>query len=205
MRWYGFDADAGDRVSIELVEGDGMEYMIVQLLDPQGQDVGNANSYLSAVASFIDTQVQSSGTYSLRVRNSGVKTGPYTVSLTKLPPSTTLTLTSRLGADACETLVAGCYLQGTIESPGQAHRYSFDADAGDRVFIELVEGEGMEYMIVQLFDPQGQDVGNANSYLSAVVSFIDTQLQTGGTYTLRIGNSGVKTGSYTLSFNKAPP
>ena len=87
----------------------------------------------------------------------------------------------------------------------QVHRYIFDADAGDNVFIELVEGKGMEYMILELFDPQGEDVGGGNSYANAVISILDTQLKTDGTYSMRIRNSGVKTGSYTLSFIKAPP
>ena len=205
VHWYKFDANAGDRVFIELVEGDGMEYMILELFDPQGAGAGNTDSYGGAVVSIIDAQLQTGGTYSVRVRNNGADTGSYTLSLNKNPTYTVLTLTPRLGGDACGTLVARCLIQGTIEFPGQVQWYSFDANTGDKVFIELVEGDGMEYMILELFDPQGADAGNTDSYGGAVVSIIDAQLQTGGTYSMRVRNDGVDTGSYTLSFNKAPP
>ncbi|MCH8310762.1 MAG: hypothetical protein IIB17_09765, partial [Chloroflexi bacterium] len=44
-----------------------------------------------------------------------------------------------------------------------------------------------------------------DSYSGAVVSIINAQLGASGTYTVRVRNSGVKTGAYTLSFNKSPP
>jgi hypothetical protein len=181
--------------------------MILELFEPQGENLDTANSWTSSVVlSKIDAQLQSGGTYSMRVRNDSVATGSYTLSVTKIPPSTILTLIPRLGGDACVSLVAGCSIDGTIDFPGQVHRYSFDANAGDNVFIELVEGEGMEYMDLELFDPQGENLDTANSWTSSVVvSIIDEQLQTGGLYLLVVSQHGVKTGSYTLSFIKAPP
>ena len=58
--------------------------------------------------------------------------------------------------DACETLVTGGSIQGMIESRGQIGRYSFDANAGDNVFIETVKGEGMGYMMLEVFDPEAK-------------------------------------------------
>ena len=209
MDWYSFDANAGDNVSIEVVEGDGMNYMILKLVDPQGEDLGDthSSSRTDIVVAIIDAQLQTSGTYSMRVRNNSVATGSYTLSLIKFPRSTILKLTPRLGGAACETLVARCYIQGTIEFPGQVHRYSFDANAGDNVFIEVVEGDGMNYMILKLVDPQGEDLGDthSSSRTDIVVAIIDAQLQTSGTYSMRVRNNSVATGSYTLSFNKGPP
>ena len=43
-----------------------------------------------------------------------------------------------------------------IESRGQIGRYSFDANAGDNVFIEPVKGEGMGYMMLEVFDPEAK-------------------------------------------------
>jgi hypothetical protein len=82
---------------------------------------------------------------------------------TSTPPPPTATATPSLGPNACEALVRGCSMQGTIEIAGQVDWYSFDANAGDKMFIELVEGSGMDFMILELFDPQGLDVDNANS------------------------------------------
>ena len=140
----------------------------------------------------------------MRVRNHATETGSYTLSLAKFPSSTILTLVPPLEGDACKTQVTACSIHGTIESAGQVDWYGFDADAGDKLFIELVEGDGMEYMIIDLIDSQGESLSTANSASYSVKATIDTKLETGGTYFMRVRNNATATGSYTLSFMKAP-
>jgi hypothetical protein len=114
-------------------------------------------------------------------------------------------LTPRLGVDACGTLVGGCLVQGTVEFPGQVRRFGFDAKAGDNVFFELVEGTGMDYMILEIFDPQGELLASAQSSGSAVVSIVDRQIPTDGTYSIRVRNNASDVGAFTLSLNKFGP
>ena len=88
---------------------------------------------------------------------------------------------------------------------------TFDAEAGDGVFIVLQEGVGMEFMVMELFGPDAVLVLSADSRGAATTATIDEQLETAGTYTIRVRQrrlgqgSGVKTGSYTLSFNQVSP
>ena len=66
-----------------------------------------------------------------------------------------------------------------IEFPGQVQFYSFQAQGGDAVFIVLVEGDDMNYMILELVDPQGSKVDEDNSYRSRTAA-IDIQLERPG-------------------------
>ena len=69
--------------------------------------------------------------------------------------------------------------------------------------MTLVEGEDMEYLILELFGPDGKLVKSADSRLfSTTLARIDTTLPSNGQYTVRVGQSGTKTGDYTLSLSK---
>ena len=161
MDWYNFDAEAGDNVFLDLVERDQLDDMILELFDPQGERIGASNTYARSAAN-IDVQLQSGGTYSIRVRETSSPTGSYNLSLLKLPPATILKLTSRLRGTACEPLVSRCLIQDTIEFAGQVHRYSFNSNAGDRVFLELVELDDLADMTLALFYPKCERIGSSN-------------------------------------------
>lgn len=187
-QFYSFQAQGGDAVFIVLVEGNDIDGMILELIDPQGSSVRGA-SYSGS--STIDTQLESAGKYTIRVRG-GVKAGSYSLSFNHRPQGSGIPLPQIYSA------------LGEITFPAEVHWYTFEAQAGDAVSVVLVEGGDMRFMMLELFDPQGSLFYGTNSAAASKTATINEQVVTPGKYAIRVRHRTLKTGSYTLSFNKIP-
>jgi hypothetical protein len=185
VHWYTFDAQEGDAVYIVLVEGgkDSPMYPWLGLLDPDG-DIVYENYYSESVQ--IDCALTKTGTYTVRVRDHSIGTGPYVLAFSQLSKtSNPLPLGST---------------QGELTFPGEVHWYTFDAKAGDSVYIVLMEGakDSPMYPWLGLLDPDGNVV--YENYYSESVQ-IDCKLTKTGKYTVRVRDHSIGTGPYVLSFN----
>jgi uncharacterized membrane protein len=187
-QFYAFSGTAGDAVFMTLANTGGSLYVSLKLYDPNGNEVGSSSD--SKVAA-INTQLKTTGTYTIRVRDdsSPLKTGPYTLSFDKVSDGKATPITS------------GPAIKGTLTIPGEAQFYAFSGTVGDTVFMTLANPSGALYVSLKLYDPNGNEVGSSSD---SKVAAINTQLKTTGTYTIRVrdDSSPLKTGPYTLSFDK---
>ena len=93
-------------------------------------------------------------------------------------------------------------MRGELVLPGEVHWYPFEGKANDDIFAVLVEGDGMEYMILELLDSDGTRVSNVNSSGSVTTAMIDLRLAATGRFVIRVRHYSGQTGAYTLSFNQ---
>ena len=110
-------------------------------------------------------------------------------------PGGTLPTTPSTGA-----LTSGASLKGELTYPGEVHWYTFDAEAGDAVYIVLTEGTKSSpmYPWLGLLGPDGNAV--YENYYSQSVD-IDRVLPNTGRYTIRVRDHALVGGPYTLSFS----
>ena len=97
-------------------------------------------------------------------------------------------------------LTSGTSLKGELTYAGEVHWYTFDAEAGDAVYIVLTEGTKNSPMSpwLGLLGPDGNIVSE-NYYPESFN--IDRVLAAAGRYTIRVRDHALVGGSYTLSFN----
>lgn len=112
------------------------------------------------------------------------------------PDGTLPTAPSSTGA-----LTSGTSLKGELTYPGEVHWYTFDAEAGDAVYIVLTENTKSSpmYPWLGLLDPDGNTV--YENYYSQSVD-IDRMLTNTGRYTIRVRDHSLGTGLYVLSFSQ---
>lgn len=123
---------------------------------------------------------------------------------TTAPPATTTTTSgSTNGSNGTSQtaipLEAGVSIQSELTFTGEVHWYTFDAMEGDAVYIVLTEAENDSpfYPWLGLLAPDGSIV--YENYYSESVQ-IDRWIAQNGTYTVRVRDHNLGTGSYVLSF-----
>jgi hypothetical protein len=187
VHWYTFDGEAGDAVYIVLTEGtkSSLMYPWLGLLGPDGNAVYE-NYYSQSVD--IDRMLPNTGSYTIRVRDHSLGTGPYVLSFSQLSKTN-------------NPMSSGASIQGELEFPGEVHWYTFDAEAGDAVYIVLTEGTKSSpmYLWLGLLGPDGNAV--YENYYSQSVD-IDRVLPNTGRYTIRVRDHSLGTGPYVLSFSQ---
>jgi hypothetical protein len=186
VHWYTFDAEAGDVVYIVLTDGtkNSPMYPWLGLLGPDGNIV--SENYYSESFN-IDRMLPTTGRYTIRVRDHSLGTGSYVLSFSQL-------------SKADNPISSGASIQGQLEFPGEVHWYTFDAEAGDTIYIVLTEGtkNSPMYPWLGLLGPDGNIV--SENYYSESFN-IDRVLAATGRYTIRVRDHALVGGSYTLSFN----
>jgi len=102
---------------------------------------------------------------------------------------------------SASALTSGTSLKGELTYAGEVHWYTFDAEAGDVVYIVLTEGtkDSPMYPWLGLLGPDGNIV--SENYYSESFN-IDRMLPTTGRYTIRVRDHSLGTGSYVLSFSQ---
>ena len=186
--FYTFEGAAGDAVFIVLANGDGVNNMTAEVFGPRGNRESFADTFSYSVSATIDITLDTSGQYTVRVRNRGIETGGYTLSLFQ----------PLQGGGT--TFISNSSRQAEIELLGEVHWYTFQGLAGDAVFIVLANGDGVNDMTVDVFGPGGNQESVTNTFSYSVSATIDITLDTSGQYTVRVRNRGTETGAYTLSF-----
>jgi hypothetical protein len=186
VRWYTFDAEAGDAVYIILTDGtkDSPMWPWLGLLGPDGNAVYETYANESVE---INRMLPNTGRYTIRVRDHNIGTGLYVLSFSQLSKTS-------------NPISSGASIQGQLEFPGEVRWYTFDAEAGDAVYIVLTEGtkDSPMWPWLELLGPDGNAV--YGTYANESVE-IDRVLPNTGRYTIRVGDHALVGGSYTLSFN----
>lgn len=185
VHWYTFDAEAGDVAYIRLTDGirDSPMYPCLGLLDPTGmvvsEDYSNGTVHL-------DYRITNSGKYTIRVRDQMLNTGPYVLSFAQLSEINNL-------------LSPGTSIQSELELLGEVHWYTFNAEAGDSVYIVLIETNPCPmYPWLGLYGPNGDLVNSSYSSSSAQ---IDQIIPETGKYIIQVKDNICTEGEYTLTFN----
>jgi subtilisin family serine protease len=181
-----FDGQPGQRVSLKLAPVS-ISTSYISILKPDGTPLAT-NVFVSSFGGFVDTQtLPVTGSYRIVVDPQGTATGSMTLTLYDVPPDAT-------GAIA----PGGPAITTTAGTPGQNARLSFDAQAGQRVSLNL-SGVTISNSYVSLLKPDGTVLGGS-SYISIFGGFVDTRaLPSAGTYTILVDPQAAATGSMTLT------
>jgi subtilisin family serine protease len=187
-----FDGQAGRRVSLNF-SAVTIPTSYVSILKPDGTPLV-ANVFVSSFGGFVDTQsLPVTGSYRIVVDPQGTATGSMTLTLYDVPPDST-------GAIA----PGGAAITTTTGTPGQNARLTFDAQAGQRVSLNL-SGVTISNSYVSLLKPDGTTLGGS-SYVSIFGGFVDTRsIPSAGTYTILVDPQAAATGSMTLTLYDVPP
>jgi Subtilase family/Fervidolysin N-terminal prodomain len=186
-----FDGQAGQRVSLKLAPVS-ISTSYVSILKPDGTPLAS-NVFVSSFGGFVDTQtLPATGSYRIVVDPQGTATGSMTLTLYDVPPDAT-------GGIA----PGGSAITTTAGTPGQNARLTFDAQAGQRVSLNL-SGVTISNSYVTLLNPDGTVLGGS-SYISIFGGFVDTRaLPSAGTYTILVDPQAAATGSMTLTLYDVP-
>lgn len=201
---YTFAANAGDSVYLRVADTETTEFIPsdffpqVDLFDPSGALLLSGNGQL---VGDIFASLTVSGNYTVVVRDesSGEDAiGSYNLYFTRAP-----------GANEGGMLVNGESISDQIDL-GDIDSYTFSANAGDSVYIDVADTESTEFIPsdffprVALYDPNGAFIVAGFGQL---VGRLFSQLTMTGTYTVTVvdESSGEDaTGTYDLYFAKAP-
>jgi hypothetical protein len=191
---YTFSANAGDEVYLDLVVTSGNLAPKIRLYDPNGTlNTSNANNECGGPALETTTaQLPATGVYTLLVGDcSDTNTGNYELYSQR---------TDNPGAPVVP-LLFGQTEAGMIGSAGQSNTYTFSANAGDVVYLDLVVTSGNLAPKIRLYDPNGTlNISNANNECGGpALETTTAQLPVTGVYTLLVGDcSDTNTGNYEL-------
>ena len=187
-----FDGQAGQRVSLKLGPVT-ISSSYVSILKPDGTPL-SANTFVSSFGGFLDTQtLPVTGSYRIIVDPQGTATGSMTLTLYDVPPDATGAITP-----------GGSSVTTTAGTPGQNARLTFDAQAGQRVSLNLT-GVTISSSYVSLLNPDGTALGTS-AYTSQFGGFVDTRtIPSAGTYTILVDPQAAATGSMTLTLYDVPP
>lgn len=190
---YTFDAPPGQPVFFDVLGG-ASAGLAWRLLDESGTPVFDT-SFLGDEGT---VTLSRGGTYSLRVGHPQRDfVGTYSFRIWPVPPTQTF------GVLIGDFVGEGVPSEGAgrIESPGALDQYTFAASAGQRIFVDLVDGTSAG-LAWRLTDDVGNEVFN-----SAFISNVGTVLLVrGGNYTLTLGHPRRDfTGTYAFKLWNVPP
>ena len=187
-----FDVQAGRRISLKLAPVS-ISTSYISILKPDGTPLVS-NVFVSSFGGFVDTQtLPLTGSYRIVVDPQGTATGSMTLTLYDVPP------------DAAGSIApGGPAITTTASTPGQNARLTFDAQAGQRVSLNL-SGVTISNSYVSLLNPDGTSLGGS-TYTSIFGGFLDARsIPTTGTYTILVDPQAAATGSMTLTLYDVPP
>jgi hypothetical protein len=191
---YTFTAQAGEGVFLRVVNAStGTLLPAVNVYDPSGAPVIVTSGQEVASTEFTTAKT---GTYTVVVydaSNGAASTGPYNLYFTLAP-----------GANNGGLLPPGGKITGQL-AEGALDSYTFDAQAGQGVFLRLVNpGTNALLPALTIYDPGGAPVIVTSGQEGASAEFSAAKT---GTYTVVVydaSNGSVSTGTYNLYFFIAP-
>ena len=179
---YAFTAEPGQQIFLEVTEGDCCDFYWT-LSDAQGQQI-----FRTASANGEEATLEAGGEYSLLVDGISENTGSFTFRVLSVLRSET----SVIALDDPPT-------RGGIDAPGEQDIYSFEAQAGQQIFIEATEGDCCDYYW------SVTDASGAELFRTAAVNGTEFTAELGGTYTLMIDGLEENTGPYTFRVLSVAP
>lgn len=195
-RTYTFEANALDSVCVLLSECGGDFFPKVELRSPGGTLLKSAEGVISA--SLKAVVLYQTGTYTLTVSDiNGTAGGAYGLTLIRHPG-----LNTSAGDADGGPISSGQTKHGTLGC-ADLDAFSFSADAGDTVNIQLSECSGEFFPEVQLHGPGGTVLAGVTGTIQATISA--QKLTLSGIYTIVVRDSrGTMDGIYALTFLKSP-
>ena len=193
---FTFSGNAGDLVTITLVETDGFPGFSTGIsnaaraiiFSPTGEQVGSLDSNGQ-----LNITLSESGSYVIRVNaNNLVSTGSYTLGIECILPTEPVEV----------VLICGVLVRNSIVTPGEVDLFTLSGSAGDLVTITLVETDGFSGFSTgisnaaraTIFSPTGEQVGLFDSN-----DQLNLRLLERSNYVIRVNaNNLVSTGSYNL-------
>jgi hypothetical protein len=171
-----------------------MDQIKLRLLDSLGDEVANTCLGCGNMGA---ATLKKDGSYTLAVgSDNDPATGAYEIRMSAVPPAATFegALPLTVGPDAP---ARGA---GSIGLPGAKQVYSFEASAGQQIFVTTTRFDaGMDQIKLRLLDSLGDEV--ANACLGCGNMGAQT-LRKGGTYTLVVGSDkDPATGAYELKID----
>lgn len=195
---YTFSATAGQRLFIRRVSfTSSLGSVQYQLLDPAEEEIAIANFNLNMIGI---VEIATTGIHTLRVgRANQSATGIYSIAITEVPNPESFPIA--IGDTVSNGVPSSG--AGNLEAPGARDLYTFTADPGDVVNIDLLGQSGVFSIGYRLLDSNG-------TVVASKTSFADTNhvvLTLGGTYTLDFGadqTTNPATGTYSLRIVHSP-
>ncbi len=187
-----FSGKSGDRVSLNLTNGTfpTCRSLNVSIIRPDGTVLVPAQCV--GTGGFIGAQtLPMSGTYTILLAPADASTGSIVLTLYKVPPDVTGTITP-----------GGPAVTVHLTSPGQNAELTFSGTLGERVSLNLTNGTYHLCSVnVSIIKPDGTAL--APTQCVSTGGFIDTQtLPIGGTYKILLMPTDASTGSITLTLYK---
>ncbi len=203
-----FSADAGDLVELRAAELSGGNGFVprVRVFDSTGHEVGDASGASSSSTSEarFSFRPSTTNTFTVVVDSSTPEgTGGYRLHLLKLPATVTVP-----ASDTGGPLTSGGNQDGSI-TLGDLDAWTFDAAAGDKVFLRAAQTSGDTGFAprIRVYDPDGLLVASASDTTSSSSSEARAEYipSTAGTFTVVVDSSLVEgTGGYRLFYLKVP-
>ncbi|MBP1468123.1 hypothetical protein EYB53_020590 [Candidatus Chloroploca sp. M-50] len=192
---YTFTATAGQRIFFDAISNSVSYFRLSwTLLDPNGNPVGNENS-------FDDTDpitLVTAGSYTIVIDADTDLVPTYSFKLWDVPAPQQFAIA--IGDTVANGIPAAG--AGNIETPGVIDRYTFTATAGQRIFFDAISNSvSFTQLSWTLLDPNGNQVGNENYFAD-----IDPiTLVAAGSYTIVIDADGDRVPTYSFKLWDVPP
>jgi len=189
---YTFDGFKGDGVRLRITTDTGLEPEI-SLYGPDGSFVTGGQASSNGPG-YLYARLPATGTYTLVARDRagfesgdyGNETGSYQIFLQRVNEPATAT-----------PIVFGQVLPASLSGAYEVDTYTFDAQAGDVVRVQMTTATTLDPNI-ELFGPDGSFLASNNAG-GPGTTIISQRLATSGTYTvLAFDPSGKETGDYTI-------
>jgi hypothetical protein len=188
---FSFSAAAGQIVFLkELYEGDGYE-LGWKLRSPSGSEI--VDKYMKSDIGRV--RLAADGAYAIEVYSVERGTGLYGFQLIGVPPDAAFPIP--IGATVGTGRPQGA---GNITTPGAKHRFTFEAKAGQVVFLkQLYEGPSHE-LGWKLVAPSGTEI--VDKYIQTDIGRVE--LTADGTYAIEVYSQDRGTGTYGFELAAVP-
>jgi hypothetical protein len=201
---YTFNGQTGDVIEIRMTRGAGSELdPLLILLGPNGQEVardddggGSRNAYIRSLT------LPASGVYTIVATKFGTAGGDFTLTLTLVTAGSAGPTPQGGGS----TLTFGSPVTGSISASSPEVRYTFSAQAGQVIGVQMSKtSENLDTLLI-LYDANGQEIArNDDDALGKLYdSYLrDITIPAAGTYTVVATRfqqgQGNTTGNYELT------
>jgi RHS repeat-associated protein len=136
---YTIDVPPGTRVLVDRTASSAPNALVWSLTDPVGRVVAASPTALNDLGPLALV----GGTYSLAIAGEGDAAGTYSFVVHDSPATES-------------TTALGGTVSGAFTTPGAVHRYTFDAPAGSRLFLDTLGATTASSVNLELLDPWGR-------------------------------------------------
>ena len=183
-----FDGVAGRRVSLKTANST-ISSSYVTIYNPDGSILLN-HVFVSGSTLLDPVDLPVTGTYTILLDPNSTFTGAVSLTLLPVPPDATSGIE-----------IGGPPVRVTITDPAQNAQLSFAGNAGQRVLLERIEDDLLDFYEsgLDVINPDGSTLYADDLYTDVLT------LPVTGTYTVRINPPGDSIGSMTLVLYEIPP